>query len=159
MQGYRDGLVVPFVDLATEGVDTERFEDRFTGSSSLRASPTAEDRAEGPASSPSSTETAPENLGAEQAAEGPAASGEESPDSPAFEETVLEKLETIESRLDDESDAESLTARVLSGNGDTVLQLLDDTDLEAGEIVDSQVKIRAESRPDGEPESRNHREA
>lgn len=138
-----DALSHDSVDLAAEGVAVERFEARFTGSSSIRAS-TAAERAAESAPDTSGSQTAPSSSGTEQAADGPVTSTGK-PDEPAFEQTVLEKLETIESRLDDESAAERFTARVLSGNGDTFLQLLDDADLEAGEIVDVRVKTRTEN--------------
>lgn len=56
----------------------------------------------------------------------------------SFESTVLTRLDAIESKLDSED--ETVTARVLSGDGQTFLQIVDNTDLPPGQLVELQIR-------------------
>ena len=57
----------------------------------------------------------------------------------SFESTVLTRLDAIESKLDAGDATETVTARVLSGDGQTFLQVLDETDLPPGQLVELQI--------------------
>jgi hypothetical protein len=62
------------------------------------------------------------------------------PKTDSFESTVLTRLDAIESKLDPEERTETVTARVLSGHGQTFLQVLDETDLPPGQLVELQLR-------------------
>lgn len=55
----------------------------------------------------------------------------------SFESTVLARLDAIESKLEHET--ETVQARVLSGDGETFLQVLDDVDFAPGQVVELQI--------------------
>ncbi|MFC7079454.1 hypothetical protein [Halorussus caseinilyticus] len=56
------------------------------------------------------------------------------------ESTVLTRLDAIESKLDAKVATETVTAQVLSGDGQTFLQVLDETDLPPGQMVELQIR-------------------
>jgi hypothetical protein len=70
----------------------------------------------------------------------PSAASSLDPETDSFESTVLTRLDAIESKLDAEDATESVTARVLSGDGQTFLQVLDETDLPPGQLVELQIR-------------------
>ncbi|WP_199897020.1 MULTISPECIES: MBL fold metallo-hydrolase [Halarchaeum] len=119
------------VNPAAEGVDVDYFVERFAGTDATTESPTeptADDsiRATGERPQPQDEPT--------------------EPTSESFEDAVLSRLDTIEAQLSE--DDRHVTARVLSSDGDTFLQVLDDVDLEPGDVVNLQI-----THPETETES------
>jgi putative mRNA 3-end processing factor len=146
------------IDLVAEGVDVDRFTDEFNG---IEKPPdpkpetmTAEATNGGTAVAEMSTEK-PESSGTSSECSSAEAKTEtETVDTLTPDDTILARLDAIESRLDAveteiETETESaVTARVLSGGpGETFLRILDESDLEPGEIVEIQI---SRSTPDSE---------
>ncbi len=71
-------------------------------------------------------------------AEAEATLGSQNPAEQSFESTVLSRLDAIESQLEPET--ETVTARVLSGDGETFLRVLDDVDLDPGKLIELQLR-------------------
>jgi len=148
-----DSLTHGDIDLGAEGVDVDRFTNEFNGIQEPQEA-TAETETAG-----TTTTTNGGAAAAKMRTEGSESSGSSSElssveakteteevDTLTPDETILTRLDAIESRLDGveaeiESETESTTtARVLSGGiGETFLRILDESDLQPGEIVELQI--------------------
>lgn len=159
-----DALTHGPIDPEAEGVNVDRFCDKFSATgviaegqaaSLVDDTPTDEAVPEAPTREASSEatpdasvdsnpemadESAPENpITLDEAEVSPSDEEDEDSTDDSFEETVLSRLDDIEAHLDDSNPP--VTARVLSGDGDTFLQILDDTDLDAGDLVELQISL------------------
>ena len=133
----RESFPVPeriSVDLSAEGVAVDEFRDQF----STQSIETDHDgRTNGPSASTEADQSPPAMTDDES--DDPAAASSPDPETDSFESTVLTRLDAIESKLDAKDTTETVTARVLSGDGQTFLQVLDETDLPPGQLVEIQI--------------------
>lgn len=159
-----DALTHAPIDPEAEGIDGDRFCDKFSttaavtegqvtpfvdGTPAEEAVPEEPTPEASPKSTPDASVDSNPEVAAESAPEKPitldgaeaSPSDEEDEDitDDSFEETVLSRLDDIEAHLNDSD--QPVTARVLSGDGDTFLQILDDTDLDAGDLVELQIRV------------------
>ncbi len=126
------------IDVATEGVAVDEFRDQF----STQSIETDHDgRTSGPSASTENRQSHPETT--EDVRDDPAAASSPDSETDSFESTVLTRLDAIEAKLDAEDATETVTARVLSGDGQTFLQVLDETDLPPGQLVELQINKTA----------------
>lgn len=123
------------VDVAAEGVAIDEFRDRFS-TQSIEAN--HDGRTISPSASTEDQQSHPATT--EDVCDDPAAASSPDSETDSFESTVLTRLDAIESKLDAEDATETVTARVLSGNGQTFLQVLDETDLPPGQLVKLQIR-------------------
>ncbi len=122
------------VDLSAEGVAVDELRDRF----STQSIETDHDgRTSGSVASTEADQSHPAMI--DDGSGDLAAASSPDPETDSFESTVLTRLDAIESKLDAEDPTETVTARVLSGDGQTFLQVLDETDLPPGQLVNIQI--------------------
>ena len=157
-----DALTHGPIDPEAEGINVDRFCDKFSTTAVVTegqaapfvdGTPAEEPSQKGPLQRPhlsllrntsinsipevSAGSTSEEPITLDRAETTPSDGENEDVTSDSFEETVLSRLDNIEAHLDDYD--QPVTARVLSREGDTFLQILGDTELDAGDLVELQI--------------------